>query len=154
MGVLKLVGEGIEKPEIISKLLDTTYFKERPTYPLASPNNLILFDCKYKDVNFYIPEGANQFFLEQFIFNLYNEQVLRLKLISSIAQNYKNNILENNTIKIKKVFKKKLKKRRTIEESYKNHVYGKKNLMVKPSEKNKLKKKKKMKKKIQKMSNK
>jgi hypothetical protein len=134
MGVLKLIGQGIEEPEIIEKLLDVNYFKERPGYPLASPNNLVLYDCKYKDVDFNIPEGANKVFLENFIFDLYNQQVLRLKLITSIAQNYKESILKDSNVQIKKIFKKKLKKRTTIEVAYKNHIIGKKNKMMTPAE--------------------
>jgi hypothetical protein len=140
MGILRLVGEKIEKPEIVLKLLDTNYFKERPGYPLASPNNLVLYDCKYKDVNFHIPEGSNQIFLEKMMFNLYREQILKLKLISSIALNFKKSILNNENHKIVKTFKAKRKKRTTIEKAYKNHIFGKKNKMIKPQEMSKLSK--------------
>ena len=132
MGVLRLVGEKTEKPDIVSKLLDITYFKERPGYHLASANNLVLFDCKYKDLKFEIPTGANHKFLQVLMYSLYHDQMLKLRLIGSIAQNFKNSILGDKQFKIKKVITKKTKRKKTIEESYKNHLYGKSNLMVTP----------------------
>ena len=134
MGLLRLVGEKTEKPDIISKLLDITFFKERPGYQLAEAENLVLFDCKYKDIEFQIPKGANEKFLESLMFKLYHEQMLKIKLIGSIIQNFKESVLKKDQYKIKKVIKKKNKKKKTIEESYKNFLYGKKNFMVPPDE--------------------
>jgi hypothetical protein len=134
MGILRLVGEKTEQVDIVKKLLDVNYFKERPGYQLAEADNLVLFDCKYKDVQFYIPEGANRVFLERIIFNLYHQQILNLKLITCISQNYMDSIMEGDQHKIVRRFKKKNKKKRTIEEAYKNHIYGKNNIMIKPDQ--------------------
>jgi hypothetical protein len=129
MGILKLIGEGHEEPEIIKKLLDVEFFKERPSYPMAPPEGLILFDCKYKDVNFEIPDDANSFFIEKIICDLNSKQILRQKLISSFTLNLKKSILKNDKYIVKRDFRKKTKLRVKIEKSYLNHLKGKKIMM-------------------------
>lgn len=132
-----MIGEKIEKPDIITKLLDTKKFTERPGYQMERPEGLILFDCKYQNLQFHTPKSANNVFLEKLILTLYNSQLVKLKMISSIAQNYKESVLRQQDYKITKTKKKKLKRRKTIEETYKNHIFGKNNKMIKPSKEKK-----------------
>ena len=132
MGVLRLVGEGLEKPEVIKQLLDLEHYKERPGYQLAPPEGLILYDCKYDNLKFEIPSESNSEFLERLLVDLYERQMLKLKLIGSIAQSFKANILNDNKFMLKRIKKKKTKRRKTIKESYENHMRGMKD-MIKPN---------------------
>jgi tRNA pseudouridine38/39 synthase len=45
VSILFLVGQGLEKPSIVSELLDATKNSGRPTYEMATDTPLILWDC-------------------------------------------------------------------------------------------------------------
>jgi len=45
VGVLFLVGQGLEKPSIVSELLDAQKNPRRPTYEMATDTPLVLWDC-------------------------------------------------------------------------------------------------------------
>ncbi len=47
VSVLFLVGQGLEKPSIISELLDVEKNPRRPTYEMASDTPLVLWDCVF-----------------------------------------------------------------------------------------------------------
>ncbi|KAG7843785.1 hypothetical protein KL941_004267 [Ogataea angusta] len=47
MSILFLVGQELEKPEIVRKLLDVELFPGRPNYAIASPLPLVLYDCEF-----------------------------------------------------------------------------------------------------------
>jgi len=49
MGVLFLVGSGIEPPSIISELLDVERNPGKPNFVLAHPLPLTLYECSYED---------------------------------------------------------------------------------------------------------
>ncbi|KAK9460236.1 pseudouridine synthase [Lipomyces oligophaga] len=48
MGVLFLVGDGHEKPQVIQDLLDVKRFPSRPVYDMASDFPLVLYNCEYE----------------------------------------------------------------------------------------------------------
>lgn len=50
MAVLFLVGQKLEKPEIVRELLDINTFPARPEYPMASDLPLLLYDCEFEDI--------------------------------------------------------------------------------------------------------
>lgn len=50
MAVLFLVGQGKEKPDIVSQLLDVEHCPRKPQYSMASDFPLMLFDCNYEDL--------------------------------------------------------------------------------------------------------
>lgn len=50
MGILLLVGQKKEKPEIILQLLDIKAYPQKPQYNMAHEVPLILWKCDYKNV--------------------------------------------------------------------------------------------------------
>lgn len=48
VGVLLLVGRGLEQPEVLRDLLDTERHPARPGYLMASEQPLCLFECEYE----------------------------------------------------------------------------------------------------------
>ena len=47
-----MVGQGLEPPSIVKKLLDIHIVSQKPQYLLASEEPLLLYDCVYQDLNF------------------------------------------------------------------------------------------------------
>ena len=47
VAILFLVGQGVEKPSIISELLDVSSHPRKPQYTMAAEFPLVLFDCAY-----------------------------------------------------------------------------------------------------------
>lgn len=54
MGVLFLIGQGNEKPEIILELLDIEKYPRKPQYNLAHEIPLNLWYCEYDTMEWYI----------------------------------------------------------------------------------------------------
>ncbi|KAL1915554.1 uncharacterized protein VTP21DRAFT_6678 [Calcarisporiella thermophila] len=50
MAVLFLVGQGLEEPEIVGRLLDVENTPARPHYEMASELPLVLYDCEFKEI--------------------------------------------------------------------------------------------------------
>jgi tRNA pseudouridine38/39 synthase len=58
MAILFLVGQKLEKPEIVKALLDIDQVLSRPEYPMASDLPLMLYDCEFDGINWiYANEG-------------------------------------------------------------------------------------------------
>ncbi|KAG2200821.1 hypothetical protein INT47_001352 [Mucor saturninus] len=51
MAILFLVGQKLEKPEIVKNLLDIDLVPARPNYPMASDLPLMLYDCEFENMN-------------------------------------------------------------------------------------------------------
>ncbi|KAI8643336.1 pseudouridine synthase [Parasitella parasitica] len=50
MAILFLVGQKLEKPEIVRDLLDIHTFPARPDYPMASDLPLLFYDCEFDGI--------------------------------------------------------------------------------------------------------
>ncbi|KAL6941969.1 hypothetical protein ACO0QE_003132 [Hanseniaspora vineae] len=48
MAILFLIGQGLEKPEIITDLMNVEKYPRKPIYDMANDIPLILYDCKFK----------------------------------------------------------------------------------------------------------
>lgn len=57
MGVLFLIGQGNEKPEIILELLDIEKYPRKPQYNLAHEIPLNLWYCEYDTMEWYIDKN-------------------------------------------------------------------------------------------------
>ncbi|KAI9358352.1 pseudouridine synthase [Pilaira anomala] len=58
MSILFLVGQKLEKPEVVKALLDTEQVPSRPDYPMASDLPLMLYDCEFDGIQWiYANEG-------------------------------------------------------------------------------------------------
>lgn len=51
VAVLFLVGQGLERPEVVGELLDVAANPRRPKYEMASDAPLVLWDCIFPDLN-------------------------------------------------------------------------------------------------------
>lgn len=51
MAILFLVGQKLEKPEIVQELLNIETFPARPEYPMANDLPLLLYDCEFDNIN-------------------------------------------------------------------------------------------------------
>ena len=58
MSILFMIGNGTEKPDCISQLLDSDKIPERPNYDIAEGNNLILSGCGFEGIRW---RNANLF---------------------------------------------------------------------------------------------
>ena len=52
VAVLVFIGRGVEPPEVISRVLDTSVPRPRPAYEIASELPLVLYECEFPDVKF------------------------------------------------------------------------------------------------------
>ena len=50
MAVLFMVGEGLEQPDVVSRLLDIENCIGKPPYPLAAEQPLVLHDCGFDNL--------------------------------------------------------------------------------------------------------
>lgn len=49
MGIMLLIGQRLEKPDIVQKLLDVEKFPCKPVYDMADDVPLVLYDCKFDE---------------------------------------------------------------------------------------------------------
>jgi len=66
VSVLFLVGQGLEDPSVVTKLLDVDSMPQRPQYSISSEIPLNLFDCQYPGVNWIHDKVAVEFVLKNF----------------------------------------------------------------------------------------
>ncbi|CAO3682116.1 unnamed protein product [Rhizopus stolonifer] len=53
MSIMFLVGQGLEPPETIRDLLDAEKVPSKPDFPMASDLPLVLYDCEFKDIEWF-----------------------------------------------------------------------------------------------------
>ena len=125
IGVLRLVGEGLEKPIVTRELLDIKRYTERPTYPMAEPDGLLLYQVEYDDIKFKVGTEKNRFFVNNLICNLFEKQLLKMRLVQAMANNFREKIEQDSKFIFRKIKKVKTKRRKPISEAYKNHLKNK-----------------------------
>lgn len=59
VAVMLLVGQGLEKPEIVLDLLDVEKYPRKPAFEMASDLPLVLFDCTFPDMEWISPMEFN-----------------------------------------------------------------------------------------------
>ncbi|CAR28454.1 hypothetical protein ZYGR_0S00840 [Zygosaccharomyces rouxii] len=59
MAILFLVGQGLEEPSVITNLLDVDKTPQKPIYEMASDLPLILYDCKFPEMEWIQPTSAD-----------------------------------------------------------------------------------------------
>ena len=60
VAVLQLVGQGLEEPAIVARLLDVAATPCKPVYTLASEAPLLLFGCNFPGLAFNRPPRAHE----------------------------------------------------------------------------------------------
>ncbi|XP_006874629.1 PREDICTED: tRNA pseudouridine(38/39) synthase-like [Chrysochloris asiatica] len=61
MAILFLVGQGMEKPEIIDELLNIEKNSQKPQYSMAVEFPLVLYDCKFENINWIYDQDVQEF---------------------------------------------------------------------------------------------
>ena len=54
MTLLALIGNGLEDPELVTKLLDVEKIPRRPGYKPAQPDGLVLTGCQFEELNWVV----------------------------------------------------------------------------------------------------
>lgn len=97
VSVLLLVGQRLEKPEIVKALLDVEHITGKPQYPLASPLPLVLYDCAFDNIDWRV-DGTSR--TRDHWHALWSKQTTKALLFESFT-----NALENNkSEKVTKMF--------------------------------------------------
>lgn len=60
MSILLLVGQGMEKPEIVRDLLDMEKYPTKPEYEMAHDVPLVFYDCLYDNIEWIYPKEGSQ----------------------------------------------------------------------------------------------
>jgi tRNA pseudouridine38/39 synthase len=60
VGILFLVGQGLEPPDVVKKLLDVANCPSRPLYEMASDKPLVLWDCRFSATHGVVAEGEER----------------------------------------------------------------------------------------------
>ncbi|XP_066221252.1 tRNA pseudouridine(38/39) synthase isoform X5 [Saccopteryx leptura] len=61
MAILFLVGQGMEKPEIIDELLNIEKNPQKPQYSMAVEFPLVLYDCKFENIKWLYDQEVQEF---------------------------------------------------------------------------------------------
>ncbi|XP_029420246.1 tRNA pseudouridine(38/39) synthase isoform X2 [Nannospalax galili] len=61
MAVLFLIGQGMEKPEIIDELLNIEKNPQKPQYSMAIEFPLVLYDCKFENTKWIYDQEVQEF---------------------------------------------------------------------------------------------
>nr|XP_004665518.1 tRNA pseudouridine(38/39) synthase [Jaculus jaculus] len=61
MAVLFLIGQGMEKPEIIDELLNIEKNPQKPQYSMAVEFPLVLYDCKFENIKWIYDQEVQEF---------------------------------------------------------------------------------------------
>lgn len=59
MAILFLVGQGLEEPFVVTDLLDVSKTPQKPLYEMASDLPLILYDCKFPEMEWIKPTSGD-----------------------------------------------------------------------------------------------
>lgn len=74
MAILFLVGQGLEEPSVVTDLLDVNRAPQKPLYDMASDLPLILYDCKFPQMEWIQPGSEDYKAIK------YNKEVQSLNL--------------------------------------------------------------------------
>lgn len=61
MAILFLIGQGMEKPEIIDELLNIEKNPQKPQYSMAVEFPLVLYDCKFESIKWIYDREVHEF---------------------------------------------------------------------------------------------
>ena len=75
LGFLALVGNNLEKPTIVTELLDVEKHPRRPSYKYANPDGLVLIDCDYENIEWIDGEDQSKFLASKLENKMYNMKI-------------------------------------------------------------------------------
>ncbi|KAI9272518.1 pseudouridine synthase [Sporodiniella umbellata] len=90
MSVMFLVGQGLEPPETIRDLLDPTKVPSKPDFPMASDLPLVLYDCEFKDLEWFyaFKEAKYDPFPSSLRVYLHYNEMWNMQMIRSLTYQY------------------------------------------------------------------
>lgn len=103
MAILFLVGQKLEKPEIVKALLDIDQVPARPEYPMASDLPLMLYDCEFDDMNWiYANENTaakmtTPLKTYRHFHELWNSHIIKGHLYKTVLQQIEKKSISNGT---------------------------------------------------------
>ncbi|KAM8962413.1 tRNA pseudouridine(38/39) synthase [Pelodytes ibericus] len=80
MGVLFLIGQGKEEPEVIEELLDIKKNPCKPQYNMAVEYPLVLYDCQFDDVT-WLTERETQSFNVSHLQRLWTQEAVKTQIL-------------------------------------------------------------------------
>ena len=84
MQVLFMVGQGIEQPDIIRRILDVEATPEKPLYKMASEVPLVLWDCAYDPPLEFVADGAEQTRIYTDTFGIWSDLKAKTAIIDEL----------------------------------------------------------------------
>lgn len=103
MAILFLVGQKLEKPEIVKNLLDIDQVPARPNYPMASDLPLMLYDCEFENINWiYANENnaakvATPLKTYRHFHELWNSHIIKGHLYKTVLQQIESKAINDGT---------------------------------------------------------
>lgn len=70
-----LIGNKLEKPSLVTELLDVEKFPRRPSYKYANPDGLVLIDCEYENLKWVDGEEQSKFLATKVENKMYNMKI-------------------------------------------------------------------------------
>jgi tRNA pseudouridine38/39 synthase len=89
MSILFLVGQSLEKPEIVMDLLDMEKYRTKPSYEIAHDTPLVLYDCDFDGIVWRCPERSG--FHERMmadLFGTWHEHKLRETMTGMLCKTF------------------------------------------------------------------
>eukprot|EP01135_Chromosphaera_perkinsii_P002463 Nk52_evm69s223 gene=Nk52_evmTU69s223 len=83
MGVLFLIGKGIEEPTVVKELLDIEANPSKPMYTMAPPEPLVLYDTHFNDLQ-WIHHPLDMIRIERTMMKMWNTSVLKLSVLQDM----------------------------------------------------------------------
>lgn len=90
MSVLFLVGQGLEPPETIRDVLDIEKVPSKPDFPMASDLPLVLYDCEFKDIEWFysFKDSTYDPFPSSLRIYLHYNELWNVQMIRSLTYQY------------------------------------------------------------------
>ena len=70
-----MIGNKLEKPSLVTQLLDVEKFPRRPSYKYANPDGLVLIDCEYENLKWVDGEEQSKFLATKVENKMYNMKI-------------------------------------------------------------------------------
>lgn len=85
MAILFLIGQGMEKPEIIDELLNIEKNPQKPQYSMAVEFPLVLYDCKFENIKWLYDQEVQEFNIT-YLQQQWANQAVKTHVIYSMLQ--------------------------------------------------------------------
>ena len=70
-----MIGNKLEKPSLVTELLDVEKLPRRPSYKYSNPDGLVLIDCEYENLKWVDGEEQSKFLVTKVENKMYNMKI-------------------------------------------------------------------------------